>query len=124
MDHAAAWMAAVLQVIEDEIEELAEAGQTVMTQPITALDIYRVVRRTVDPPPSVDEVAAVLEFLSSPLVGGVLKTEGGYLPGLEAETVAQRLLDLAEPLVGAQERATATAAYYGRLPDDEDDDRF
>ncbi|WP_069166831.1 hypothetical protein [Nocardia altamirensis] len=124
MEHAAAWVVAVLQVIEDEVEELAETGQGAVEQPITALDVYRVLRRVVDPPPSVDEVAAVLEFLASPLLGGVVKTEGGYLPGAEVGTVAQRLLDLAEPLVGAHQQQAGTAAYYRHIPIGDDNDRY
>lgn len=124
MDLAATWLVAVLQVIEDEVEELSESGHGVVEHPITALDVYRVVRRVVDPPPNADEVGAVLEFLSSPLLGGVVKTDGGYLPRADAGAVAQRLLDLAEPLVEARKQAAGTAGCYERFPADEDDDRY
>ncbi|GAA5097096.1 hypothetical protein [Nocardia iowensis] len=124
MDHAAAWLVAVLQVIEDEVEELADAGQGSMTKPITALDVFRVVRRLVDPPPNVNEVAAVLDFLASPLLGGLTKAEDGYLPGVDASAVAQRLLDLAEPLVEVHEQTAESNAYFKRYSADEDDDRY
>ncbi|MFX0573062.1 hypothetical protein [Nocardia nepalensis] len=124
MEHAAAWLAAVLQVIADEVEELADTGHGEMEQPVAALGIYRVVRRVVDPAPNVDEVAAVLDFLASPLIGGLIKTDGGYLPGADAEDIAQRLLDLAEPLVEAHERTAESGAYFESYRDDGDDDRY
>ena len=86
-ERKSAIIAAAIAAVEEEAE-LLDHDET-----FTVKDIFKTLRRTLVPPPSMDEVATLLELLASPLIGGVISTgKGSYAPGLPAEAVASHLL--------------------------------
>src|ERR1700683_4648695 len=88
-------MAAATRAIAEEAEYVEESGES-----FSVKDIHKSVRREIDPPPSMDEIQAILDLLASPLIEGVNRDGKGYQPGITAEGIAARLRALANAVVG------------------------
>lgn len=89
-------MAVATRAIAEEAEYVEESGES-----FSVKDIHKSVRREIDPPPSMDEIRAILDLLASPLIEGVNHDgKDGYQPGITAEGIAARLRALANAVVG------------------------
>lgn len=90
-------IAASARAIAEEAEYVEESGES-----FSAKDIHKSVRREIDPPPSMDEIRDILEFLASPLIRGVIHDgKDSYQPGITTEGIAARLRALANALARA-----------------------
>jgi hypothetical protein len=91
-------VAVVTRAIAEEAEYVEESGES-----FSAKDIHKSVRREIDgDAPSMDEIRNILDFLASPLIGGVIRDgKGGYQPGVTAEGIATRLRALASAAAGS-----------------------
>jgi hypothetical protein len=96
-----------ISLIESDRDEIARSGKLVRIvmnclltenknegsgEPLTASDIYRSLRKmhTFARPPKVEEISAVLDFLSSPLIGCVGKSGDGYHAAGSLSDAAQK----------------------------------
>ncbi|MFF3228860.1 hypothetical protein ACFYV7_39130 [Nocardia suismassiliense] len=59
-------------------------------------DLLRVVRRDLDPPPTLEEVTAVLSLLALPTVNGIRADGDGWQVADPMDVVARRIHHLAE----------------------------
>jgi Restriction endonuclease len=97
-DRRTALITAVIRAVAEEAEYVEEAGEG-----FTSKDIHKTIRRVQSPTPSQEDVAAVLELLASPLLGGIVSDgKGTYHPAAPAEALGARLQAIAQAAYAAE----------------------
>ncbi|WP_433664710.1 hypothetical protein ACQPW1_22710 [Nocardia sp. CA-128927] len=99
----------VLSVVCAAIDDESDAGESFATA-----DLLRVVRRDLDPPPTPDEVNAVLSLLALPIINGIRPHGHGWQVVDPVDVVARRLHILADAIADYRQ------GYGGRLYLDDD----
>lgn len=80
----------VLSVVMAAIDDESGSGS------FATAELLRVVRRDLDPPPTLDEVTTTLKLLALPTINGIRAAGDGWQVADPVDVVARRLHNLAE----------------------------